>query len=843
MFMGDTFGARGLPAWAWAAFFAAAAILLAGGTWLIVKLHSHHRQEVEESLESIAELKARMIADWRSERQADASVLMAPRGLVRVVAELIATGSPQTAEAITAGLTPVRDEYGYSDILVVDPGGRTHLSLGRELASLPAGYRSVLAQAVTERRPAWTPLDRDPLRGVPDLAIIAPLLHTDGSLVGALVLRVDPRDALYPMAQSWPTPSRSAEAFIFRRDGDSVLFLSELRHREGAALTLRLPADGSELPAARALSGYKGIVYGKDYRGVEVIASVLEIPASPWFLVAKIDTAEALAALRARTLLLALVLAGSMGSIVAAGLLLRQRNLKAYYRSLYQSESALRESEERFRLLIDNAGAFVAVCDREGVFLLLNRKLAEAMRGHPQQFVGKPIGEFAPELAEEWVERFREVIDSGEPRTFDDTVQFPGGARYLISDLQPVRRPTGEVFAAQVVAQDVTQIHKLEEQLAQAQKMEAIGRLAGGIAHDFNNLLAVIISSAEFTLEALQEGHAAREDVRQTLYAAQRAASLTRQLLAFSRKQVLEPRFLDLNRVVSGIEGLLDRVLGEDVELRILLAEDLGLVHADPGQIEQVLMNLAVNARDAMPVGGLLEIETANVELSEEYVADRPGAAAGQHVMLAVTDTGVGMDTDTVQRIFEPFFTTKAQGEGTGLGLPMVYGIVKQSGGDIRVYSEPGLGTTVKVYLPRAEGASEDQARVASPTRVQGTETLLVVEDEKAVRELTQRILVAAGYEVLVAASAGEAIECFEKRAGDIHLVLSDIVLPTTSGSDLARHLTALYPQLKILFMSGYTHDAISHRGILDAGTEFIAKPFSSTELLEKVRSVLESDL
>jgi CheY-like chemotaxis protein len=373
--------------------------------------------------------------------------------------------------------------------------------------------------------------------------------------------------------------------------------------------------------------------------------------------------------------------------------------------------------------------------------------------------------------------------------------------------------------------------------------MEAIGRLAGGIAHDFNNLLAVIISSAEFTLEALQEGHAAREDVRQTLYAAQRAASLTRQLLAFSRKQVLEPRFLDLNRVVSGIEGLLDRVLGEDVELRILLAEDLGLVHADPGQIEQVLMNLAVNARDAMPVGGLLEIETANVELSEEYVADRPGAAAGQHVMLAVTDTGVGMDTDTVQRIFEPFFTTKAQGEGTGLGLPMVYGIVKQSGGDIRVYSEPGLGTTVKVYLPRAEGASEDQARVASPTRVQGTETLLVVEDEKAVRELTQRILVAAGYEVLVAASAGEAIECFEKRAGDIHLVLSDIVLPTTSGSDLARHLTALYPQLKILFMSGYTHDAISHRGILDAGTEFIAKPFSSTELLEKVRSVLESDL
>jgi len=408
--------------------------------------------------------------------------------------------------------------------------------------------------------------------------------------------------------------------------------------------------------------------------------------------------------------------------------------------------------------------------------------------------------------------------------------------------ISPVRDGSGEVINYVAVKHDVTKERRVEEQLRQAQKMEAVGRLAGGIAHDFNNLLTAIAGYSDLLLLNLPEGEAAHREVLEIRKASDRAAALTRQLLAFSRQQVLQPKVLDLNQVVTNMEKMLHRLIGEDVELITTLASDLGHVKADPGQIEQVIVNLAVNSRDAMPNGGKLILETMNVELDEHYAARHEPAKPGSYVMLAVTDSGCGMDEATKARLFEPFFTTKEVGKGTGLGLATVYGIVKQSGGYIWAYSEVGHGTTFKVYLPREDMVAEPVEKEDTPLySSEGEETVLVVEDEPMVRDLVRAILSRQGYEVLEAGRGAEALEVSERHQGPIHLLITDVVMPGMTGPELARRLTAHRPATKVLFMSGYTDDAILHHGVLEPGTEFLEKPFTAGALGGKVRNMLGS--
>jgi two-component system, cell cycle sensor histidine kinase and response regulator CckA len=459
-----------------------------------------------------------------------------------------------------------------------------------------------------------------------------------------------------------------------------------------------------------------------------------------------------------------------------------------------------------------------------------------------EKALNKPLSEVLPGMERGWLDVFEEVAILGKPRFFErrsnifnkelETLVYapkPNQLVVMISDISEKKRAEYEKTL-------------LEDQIQQLMKMEAVGRLAGGVAHDFNNILTGIMGYTEMLLSEAESGSPAQEDLREIMKSSQRAASLTQQLLAFSRRQVIAPKIVDLNQLVESSQKMLARIMGEDVEFHFIAGEQLGSVKVDPGQIDQIIMNLAANARDAMLGGGRLTIQTADVSVDEAYCRVHAEAKPGNYIMLSVSDSGCGLDPEVMEHIFEPFYTTKERGKGTGLGLSTVYGIVKQNSGFISVYTEGGLGTTFKIYLPRVDREAEtvENGNVI-PSLPRGNETILLVEDEGTVRGLARKTLERQGYKILEAKDGEHALKEFQERIGEVKLLLTDVIMPHMNGKQLYDALRKLNIELKVIFMSGYAEDVIAHHGLIEDQMHFIQKPFTIAALTNKVRDALDT--
>jgi PAS domain S-box-containing protein len=511
------------------------------------------------------------------------------------------------------------------------------------------------------------------------------------------------------------------------------------------------------------------------------------------------------------------------------------------------SAESLRAAEARFRGLLESAPDPLIAVNRDGRIVLVNAQAEKTFGYRREELLGLPMDTLVAEKLREKCLQYRTMF-------FKEPQKVPPGSTLELYALRkdgsefPVEinlsvLETEEGLWGSAAIRDLTERRKLEQQFRQAQKMESVGTLAGGIAHDFNNLLTVILSYSSSLSEELAKDSRQQSASEQIHQAAERGAALTRQMLAFSRRQVFQMRVLNLNDVILNLLTMLQRIIGEHIEIGTELAENLAPIKADAGQLEQVLMNLSVNARDAMVKGGKLTLETQNVELDENFVRLHVGSTPGPHVLLTVSDTGVGMDKEILARIFEPFFTTKGPGSGTGLGLAMAYGVVKQSGGYIWVSSEVGKGTTFKIYLPQVREAVEiPVSKKPRHARKQGSETILLVEDDAAVRELVSSMLTAQGYSVLVSENPKDVATICERHSGRIHLLLTDLILPGINGREIAKRVGSLRPDVKVLFMSGYTDDALIHSHGFEESLAFLQKPFSSVALGAKVREVLDTD-
>ncbi|MFO7912662.1 MAG: ATP-binding protein [Desulfotignum sp.] len=730
------------PVWILVVLSLALLVLVSGGGWYYNSQAKAARQEAIAHLTRIGQGQAEAVAAWRATQLAQAAAVMQIPFLAQEVIRFLTDPRHNNAHHLRTRFASLLSRYQYSDILVLDQEGRIGLGRTRN-AETTTIYASALKQAFHKGAPVFARMHMDGTGEKPCISIVIPVFGQSPDAVlpdfqplGGLVVIQEAEKGLYPLLRSWPASAETGETLLVRRDKESVVFLNNLAVYTGTALKLQVSVAKKDALVVMAALGRQGIVQGKDYRGVEVVAVLLPVPDSPWYMVAKQDAARVFAQWQARSVFLLTLFAALAGGLVVMGLLAWQEHKMARYKRLYRSEARLR---------------------REA-------KQAEAER------------------------------------------------------------------------------EKLNAQFQQAQKMESVGRLAGGVAHDYNNMLNVILGYAELALGKIDPADPVHDNLKKIHTAATRSADITRQLLAFARKQTISPQVLDLNRTIDeGMLQILHRLMGENIDVSWQPADTLWPVKMDPVQIDQILANLCVNARDAIADVGKVAIETGSKSFDQAYCDDHPGFVPGDFVMLAVSDNGCGMDKETRDNMFEPFYTTKKAGKGTGLGLATVYGIVRQNNGFINVYSEPENGTTIKIYLARHTEQPE-QAQPGKQVQIPSGhgETILVAEDETVILELACAMLEQLGYTALAAASPEEALHLAKKYAGPIHLLITDVVMPGMNGRDLAAQLAQLRPDLKVVFMSGYTANVIAHHGVLDPDVHFMQKPFSMEDIAAKVREVLE---
>jgi PAS domain S-box-containing protein len=945
------------------------------------------RKTAQDELWAIATLKVDQIAAWHEERLADARVIF-DNAMAQAHAQHFLTGAarqPRDQADLQSWFESLANNTGYSLVALYDAQGMALVWTPSRLASLDAEDRQVFQTALHARGIVETDLHLHQEHGEAagseiHYAIWVPIgikAKAGEPADGALLLQMDPNTFLYPLIRSWPTASRTAETLLVRREDGEVVFLNELRHRQGAPLSFRMPIDPQgKLPAARAVMGREGIIEGSDYRGIPVLAAIRGVPGTPWFMVAKVDQEEIYSPLRERALTTAvitffLILAAGLG----VGLFWRQREnlwlkerltseqerqaladrilnlnrhandiillldqdwrileaneraLRAYgysseeltglslrdlraagqrqgfdlvasaggsldrgvYETVHQrkdgsafpvevslseveiggkkhrqavirdiaerrqAEEELRGSEERYRVLFERSGDGIVILDAEGPeagrILDLNEAVVKSHGYTREELLAMKIADLAATVPEaEIAGRFQRFL-AGEWLKFEAMHSRKDGSEFPVEVsagcLELGRRRRIVAFERDISdrKQAERERSQLEKQLRQAQKMEAIGTLAGGIAHDFNNLLAVIVGFSELIIDGERGQGPDSVYLQQILEAGERAKRLVEQIMIFSRRTMLEVKKLDVNELIGQAASLLERTLSKMISVETHLAEDLQPIDGDPNELEQVLLNLATNAQDAMPQGGLLVFETSNVTVGEEYTHTHLKVARGDYVLLQVSDTGQGMDERTREQIFDPFFTTKEVGKGTGLGLSTVYGIVKGHGGHIFCYSEPGQGTAFKIYLPVH---TEDRALAAVAARAAeqpagGDERILLVDDEKALLELGEAILARAGYTVITAQGGEEALELYRREADSVDLVVMDLGMPGMGGYKCLQQMLAIKPQTKVLIASGYSAQAQVKDSLRAGATGYVSKPFRKETLLASVRKVLDT--
>ncbi len=1094
-------------------------IMLAGlccAAFFTRQSYQRHLCEVAfRDLEAISDGKVQQITNWYRERASDICV-MRSSGILMQACGRILRGEASSGDLalVTNRMQEFCHLYGYCEILLLDETASIRYSAFNADQALSDLSQHELLAAADSTTPVLRRLTRDTLHHAIHASVMIGLPRKHTVVGGVLLFLMEADDHLYPLVQGWPIANRSGEGLLVRQESDSVLFLSRLRFREDAALKLRLPVAAADLPASMAARGERGRVEGRDYRGERVLAYVQPVPNTPWFLVAKVDRAEALSASRRDTVLITLLLSLSLFAGLAGISVIWHRNQRDHLQRLLLAEEAQQLGELRYSTTLESLGEAVITTNREcrvdfmnkeaerltgwtlheardhrlddiytpveevshtplptpacrimesgtayynedqailvsrsgtecpisesaapirdtqnelsGVVLVFHDQTASRQAKHDLQvreqeyrhlFEEAPVGVFRttseghalsinPEMArilgynsveetlntvrnlgrhlylrperrmeftrilqeqgfidgfeyeairrdgsivwlsmnariaerntdgsfiiegfttdiqeqklaeqalreseeqyrlltetsldviwtmdpnytfiyvnpaiealtgytpEEW--RSSNLADHCSPDHMNEIlalikrmIQSGESKKGVIFETEMLRKDgsvipveihgmvmcdeAGKPLMYQGVTRDLTERkrseaerERLSTQLSQAQKMESVGRLAGGVAHDFNNILQALLGYSQLLLDNLEPASEEYEFATEIFSGATRAAGLTQQLLAFSRKQTISPRTLQLNEMISGLLKMLRRLIGEDVELVWKPRENLPPILMDPTQVNQILANLVVNARDAIPHTGCITIETSFAQLDEEFVSRNPNSKTGRFLVVAVSDTGLGMDAQMQKEIFEPFFTTKPKGKGTGLGLSTVYGIVQQNGGFITVYSEPGTGSTFKVYLPEHTGDTVRARRMQTvPTVLHGSETILLVEDEAALLSFARRLLIKLGYKVLSASNPQDAIRQVRGFSGKIDLLMTDVVMPGMSGRELLDELLQLRPELRCLYISGYTGDVIAHRGILERDINFLAKPFTRDELAAKLREVLDGD-
>ncbi len=941
-------------------FVGVAACILAAGSFYYRNYEKHYRLAVERQLSVIADLKVNELAQWRKERLADGYLFFQNASfsvLVRRFLEQPADADAQRQLQTWIGKCQVNNQY--DEVLLQDAQGVTRLS---SPAGLPA-ISTLEAKNVSEVLRSGQVTFQDFYRSDNDqevhLAVLVPIFNElDASRpLGVLILRIDPKAYLYPFIQRWPTPSLTAETLLVRREGNEVVFLNELRFQKNTALTLRRPLDQEALPGARAASGQEGVTKGIDYRGVPVVAALRTIPDSPWFLVARIDTAEVYAPLRER-LWLMVVLIGVVlfGAGAGIALLWRQQRVR-FYREEEEAENTTR----RMATVVRDSNDAITIQDFEGRITAWNHG-AELMYGYSEEealavnierltapgkvaeqkdftrrlLAGETVTSFETQrvtkdgrLLDVWltvtklvddagkvigiasterditerkqaVERIREqaaLLDKandaiyvmaldytilywnkGAERTYGWTsaevlnrktteLIFPdlsatqalvaallqketwygeqrqnlksGGMVEVFSRLSLVRNEQGQPRSILAINTDITEKKQLESQFLRAQRLESIGALASGIAHDLNNVLAPIIMGAPLLREGVKD-QKARDLLGIMESSAQRGAAIVRQVLTFARGVEGERVPLQPRHLLSAMESLAAETFPKNIKIEIDVAADLWPILGDATQLDQALMNLCVNARDAMPGGGSLTFEAANVVLSKEAAEKMPGAQPGSYVCLRVTDTGTGIPPEVEAKLFEPFFTTKGVGKGTGLGLSTTLGIVRSHGGFLRVASKVGQGTTFELYLPatKAEQVAVKKASTRPWPRARG-EAILLVDDEAAVREVARQALMEFGYYVITAGHGTEALRIFKERRQEIQLVVTDMMMPEMDGPTLIAALRVLDPAVKIIGITG----ASSTKGMSGLKTlalsAMLEKPFTLNKFLAAIKEVM----